>query len=68
MMHLTFNDLNLHVGMSHPATSLPEVLEWVKNNNFPAEKVTTALVDWDDAPERYAGRTTKLVLHRPPLT
>ncbi|MBJ8344394.1 zinc-binding dehydrogenase [Antrihabitans sp. YC2-6] len=68
MMHLTFNDLNLHVGMSHPATSLPEVLEWVKNNDFPAEKVTTALVDWDDAPERYAGRTTKLVLHRPPLT
>lgn len=34
---------------------------------FPAEKVTTLLADWDDAPEAYAAHTTKVVLHRPTL-
>ncbi len=34
---------------------------------FPAERVTSLLADWDDAPAAYGERTTKLVLHRPPL-
>ena len=67
LMHLTFTDINLYVGMSHPATTLPELLAWVDDNDFPAEKVTTALIDWDDAPTGYARRATKLVMHRPPL-
>ncbi|MFG3618809.1 hypothetical protein [Nocardia sp. NPDC047654] len=35
--------------------------------DFPAEQVTTLTADWEDAPEAYKARTTKLVLHREPL-
>lgn len=67
MMHMTLNDLDLHVGMSHPGHTLPEVLAWVNEHDFPAEKVTTHTASWSDAPTAYSMRTTKLVLHRPPL-
>lgn len=67
MMQLTFTDVNLHVGMSHPATNMADILSWVHTNNFPAERVTTKVVNFDDAPTSYAARTTKLVLHRQPL-
>jgi hypothetical protein len=43
------------------------VLDFVAEHDFPAEKVTSVLAAWEDAPEAYAERTTKLVLHRPPL-
>jgi hypothetical protein len=39
----------------------------LKGAGFPAEQVTSLVADWDDAPTAYAARTTKLVLHRPPL-
>ncbi|MGY2009248.1 hypothetical protein ACW9HJ_17480 [Nocardia gipuzkoensis] len=39
----------------------------VRRTGFPAEQVTTLLADWEDAPA-YTARTTKLVLHRPPVT
>ncbi|GAB16536.1 putative dehydrogenase [Gordonia effusa NBRC 100432] len=67
MMQLTFNDVDLHVGMSHPASTLTDVLAWVADNDFPAEKVTTKVADWEDAPTAYGTRTTKLVLYRSPL-
>ncbi|GAA1463504.1 zinc-dependent alcohol dehydrogenase [Williamsia maris] len=67
MMYMTLNDINLYVGLNHPAHSLPEVLAWVNRHDFPAEKVTTHVASWDDAPSAYATRTTKLVLYRPPL-
>jgi threonine dehydrogenase-like Zn-dependent dehydrogenase len=68
LMHMYANDITLHVGVSHPHAVLPDVLAWVNEHDFPAESVTTLLADWDDAPSAYAERTTKLVLHRPPLS
>lgn len=68
LMHLNFNDINLVAGMNHPGTNLPDVLSWVAEKNFPAEKVTTEVVEWEDAPRGYGKRTTKLILQRPPLT
>jgi len=67
LMHMYANDITLHLGVSHPRAVLPDVLAWVDEHHFPAESVTTLLADWDDAPSAYAERTTKLVLHRPPL-
>ncbi len=67
LMHMYANDITLHLGVSHPRAVLPDVLAWVDEHDFPAERVTTLLADWDDAPSAYAERTTKLVLHRPPL-
>ncbi|HJW00389.1 MAG TPA: alcohol dehydrogenase catalytic domain-containing protein [Arthrobacter sp.] len=67
LMHMYANDITLHLGVSHPRAVLPELLDWVHSNSFPAEKVTSHLADFDDAPSAYAEHTTKLVLHRPAL-
>jgi hypothetical protein len=61
-------DITLHLGISHPRAVLPELLAWISQHDFPAERVTTHLADFDSAPTAYATRTTKLVLHRPPST
>lgn len=68
LMHMYANDITLRVGVAHPRAILPEVLQFVHERDFPAETVTSHLTPWDEAPEAYAERTTKLVLHRPPLT
>ena len=66
-MHMYATDATLHLGVSSVRPLLPELLEFVARTGFPAEKVTTVLADWEDAPDAYTARTTKLVLHRPPL-
>ena len=67
LMHMYANDARLHVGVSSVRPVLPDLLEFVARTGFPADKVTTELADWEDAPTAYTARTTKLVLHRPPL-
>jgi alcohol dehydrogenase len=67
LMHMYANDASLRIGVSSVRPVLPELLDFVARTGFPAEKVTTMLADWEDAPTAYAARTTKLVLHRPPL-
>ncbi|WP_028064069.1 zinc-dependent alcohol dehydrogenase [Solirubrobacter soli] len=64
LMHMYATDITLHLGISHPRAVLPELLAWVHETGFPAERVTTHLAAFDDAPTAYATRTTKLVLHR----
>jgi threonine dehydrogenase-like Zn-dependent dehydrogenase len=67
LMHMYANDATLRVGVSHVRPMLPELLDFVARENFPAESVATMTVDWDQAPQAYKAHTTKLVLHRPPL-
>ena len=67
LMHMYANDARLHVGVSSVRPGLPDLLDFVARTGFPADKVTTELADWEDAPTAYTARTTKLVLHRPPL-
>lgn len=67
VMDMYATSATLKVGVSHVRPVLPELLEFVATSGFPADRVTTLLAEWDDAPEAYAARTTKLVLHRPPL-
>lgn len=62
LMHMYANDITLRLGVSHPRAVLPELLQWVLANDFPAERVTTLVADVNDAPRAYAERTTKLVL------
>lgn len=62
LMHMYANDITLRLGISHPRAVLPELLEWVLANDFPAERVTTLVADFNDAPRAYAERTTKLVI------
>jgi threonine dehydrogenase-like Zn-dependent dehydrogenase len=67
VMDMYATSATLKVGISHVRPVLPELLDFVASDEFPAEEVTSLLADWEDAPEAYAARTTKLVLHRPPL-
>jgi alcohol dehydrogenase len=67
LMHMYANDATLKIGVSHTRPILPELLDFVAREDFPAELVTTLTADWDEAPEAYKARTTKLVLHRTPL-
>jgi alcohol dehydrogenase len=65
LMHMYATDITLRLGVSHPRAVLRELLEWLHAHDFPTERVTTTLADFDAAPTAYAERTTKLVLHRP---
>ncbi len=38
------------MGVWHPRSVLPELSAWVVAIHFPAERVTTTLADFDDAP------------------
>lgn len=67
LMHMFLNDVTLRLSLAHTRPVLPDVLNWVRDNDFPAEKVTTAVESFDDAPQVYGKRTTKLVLAREPL-
>lgn len=67
VMHMYATDITLRVGVSHARAVLPDVLDFVATTKFPAEQVTTMSVPWRDAPHAYTARTTKLVLHRPPI-
>jgi alcohol dehydrogenase len=67
VMDMYATSATLNIGVSSVRPVLPELLEFVASSGFPAEKVTSLLADWEDAPTAYAERTIKLVLHRDPL-
>jgi alcohol dehydrogenase len=67
IMAMYATSVTLHIGVPHVRPLLPDLLDFMANTGFPAEKVTTLAADWDDAPEAYASHTIKVVLHRPPL-
>ncbi len=67
VMDMYATSATLNVGVSHVRPVLPELLGFVADTGFPAERVTTLLADWADAPTAYLARTTKVVLHRPQL-
>ena len=67
LMQMYANSSTLHTGISNPRADLPAVLELIKSGKFQPEKITTVLAHWDDAPEAFLERTTKVVVHRPTL-
>ena len=64
LMHMYANDITLRLGVGHSRAVLPELLAWVHAQDFPAERVTTKVADFEEAPTAYAARTIKLVLQR----
>ncbi len=64
LFQMYLNSSTLHLGVSHPRAVLPEVLELIAKGNFRPEFVTTLQADWEDAPEAYLERTTKVILTR----
>ncbi len=68
LMHMYATSATLKVGVSHVRPILPELLAFVAQTCFPAEKASTMVADWEDAPKAYTTHTTKLVLQRSPLS
>ncbi len=68
LMQMYVNDATLKVGVSHPRVDLPHVIDLVASGRFESQKVTTLVADWNDAPDAYMTRTTKVVVHRPRLS
>ena len=63
-MDMYATSATLNVGVSHVRPHLPDLLSFIATTGFEAERVTSLLADWDDAPEAYLARTTKVVLQR----
>jgi alcohol dehydrogenase len=61
------NDSTLRTGVSHARAALPEVLALMASGRFDPSPVTTLAAEWQDAPEAFLERTTKVVVQRPPL-
>ena len=67
LMQMYANSATLHTGISNPRADLPDLLELIQTKKLQPEKVTTVLAAWDDAPEAFLERTTKVVVHRPSM-
>ena len=67
LMQMFANDSMLRTGVSHARAALPEVLALIANGRFDPSVVTTLVSGWDDAPEAFLERTTKVVVQRAPL-
>lgn len=60
--------IEFHIGRAHSAALLPEVVALVASDRLHPELVTTSVVEWAEAPERFLDPTVKLVVTRPPGT
>jgi threonine dehydrogenase-like Zn-dependent dehydrogenase len=56
--------IELHIGRAHSAARLPEVVALVAEGRLHPELVTTRVVDWAEAAERFTEPATKLVFAR----
>ena len=56
--------IKLVMGRAHSAALLPEVLALVESGRLEPQRVTTTVVDWEDAPDAYLDDTIKLVVRR----
>ena len=58
--------IEFHIGRAHSAALLPEVVALVAAGRLQPELVTTDVIDWEDAPERFLEPTVKLIIERSP--
>ncbi|MEO6758591.1 MAG: alcohol dehydrogenase catalytic domain-containing protein [Saprospiraceae bacterium] len=64
LMQMYANCSTLHIGISNPRATLPEVLALIGSKSFRPELVTSVRADWDDADEAFLERTAKVVVSR----
>jgi alcohol dehydrogenase len=57
--------ISFRIGRAHSAALLPEVTAMVADGRLHPERVTTQVIDWNEAAERYLEPTIKLVVTRP---
>ena len=66
LMQMYATDATLRLGVSHARALIPDVLAFIAETGFEAERVTSLTADSDDAPSAYLAKTTKVVLAREP--
>jgi hypothetical protein len=66
-MDMYATSVTLNIGVPHARPHLPEMLDFIARTGFEAERVTTLLAEWEDAPDAYTASTIKVVLRRDPL-
>jgi threonine dehydrogenase-like Zn-dependent dehydrogenase len=59
--------IDFRIGRAHSAALVAEVVALVADGRLHPEQVTTSVIDWEDAAERYTDDTVKLVVFRPPV-
>jgi len=64
LMQMYTNCSTLHVGVPHARANLPNVIDLVQRGAFDPLKVATLIADWDDAPDAFTTRTTKVIVRR----
>src|ERR1700722_1688439 len=64
LMQMYANSTTLHVGVSHARANLPQLIDLVERDEFDPLKVATLIADWDDAPDAFTTRTTKVIVRR----
>lgn len=64
LLQMYANSVTFRIGVSHPRPDLPQVVDFIAKGRFDPRMVTTVLADWDEAPEAFATRTTKVVVCR----
>jgi len=67
LMRMYATDATLRIGVSHARALIPDLLAFIAETGFEAERVTSLTAPWDDAPGAYLAKTTKVVLTRDPL-
>ena len=67
LMQMYATDATLRLGVSHARALIPELLAFIAASGFEAERVTSLTAHWDDAPDAYLAKTTKVVLTRDAL-
>jgi alcohol dehydrogenase len=56
--------LQLSIGRAHSASLLPEVVGLIAAGRLDPAPITTSVVGWDEAPDRYLDDTVKLIVTR----
>jgi alcohol dehydrogenase len=64
LLQMFTNSTTLKIGVSHARANLPAVIELITSGRFEPLKVATLIADWNDAPEAFTTRTTKVIVRR----
>jgi len=56
--------IKFHIGRANSAALLPEVVALIGSGQFKPDLVTSAVIGWDDAPDRFLDPAIKLVVAR----
>ncbi|MGH8199206.1 MAG: zinc-binding dehydrogenase, partial [Steroidobacteraceae bacterium] len=64
LLQMYANSTTLRIGVSHARADLPAVIDFIAQGTFDPLKVATLIADWDDAPEAFTTRTTKVIVRR----